>query len=562
MKKILALLLIVSMVFAVGCLTSDSSKNDDEVDNGGGTGGSLKAENYIPLVKNATWKWQSTDESGYSYTYTDVLTGTTTRDGKTYWVMNEDSSDNLFRLSNNIMYSYAEGEYLEKAHAQQFNLGSTEIPLYNFNKSVGQTWTIFSDTMSEEGYSATINWTGKYIGLKDVTVPSGTFKNCAVFESTMKTEYTSEWGKGSYDEISTTYFAQGIGPVKTIDKYTDYEDGKLSYDYTSTDEVIYYNIPGGPSGGDNTGGGGSGTYNVSGYITDSTGKPLQNVLVSITVSGEKLETYTDSDGEYLIIEVPNGTYTLTPSKSGYTFTPAYITVTVNGDDFSATTAIVGKTESGGGGGTTGGTYFPTTKDATWNWKSVIKNADGDLLYDDTYHVTMSISSPFDGKDFVLMDISNDWNDPFVRYETSENVVYFHYDDDSYIWFKAAANAADEGGTFPFYKFGVSAQASWDVFSYQYDENTLITCKGTYLGKEAVTVAAGTFSDCAKILLTFTKTEKHYSLITNSYITETTVLASQRWFAAGVGMIKKESTRTIDMVVSDITVDEVTGYTIP
>ncbi len=56
--------------------------------------------------------------------------------------------------------------------------------------------------------------------------------------------------------------------------------------------------------------------------------------VTITLSGnadEATETTAD-DGTYSFTEVGNGSYTITPSLEGYSFTPANTTVTIDGDD--------------------------------------------------------------------------------------------------------------------------------------------------------------------------------------------------------------------------------------
>lgn len=57
--------------------------------------------------------------------------------------------------------------------------------------------------------------------------------------------------------------------------------------------------------------------------------------VSIALSGTSIaNTTTDSTGNYSVVGLANGTYTLTPSQSGYTFTPASATVTLNGASVS------------------------------------------------------------------------------------------------------------------------------------------------------------------------------------------------------------------------------------
>ncbi|WP_299755008.1 SBBP repeat-containing protein [uncultured Chloroflexus sp.] len=69
------------------------------------------------------------------------------------------------------------------------------------------------------------------------------------------------------------------------------------------------------------------TYTISGRITTPTGAPVTNV----TVSNGTRSALTDANGNYTLTDVPAGSYTLTPSRDGYTFTPPTHTVTVNGN---------------------------------------------------------------------------------------------------------------------------------------------------------------------------------------------------------------------------------------
>src|SRR5215831_2405833 len=56
---------------------------------------------------------------------------------------------------------------------------------------------------------------------------------------------------------------------------------------------------------------------------------------TLTLSGAAAATATgDASGNYSFANLPNGTYTVTPSRSGYTFTPTSQTVTVNGANAS------------------------------------------------------------------------------------------------------------------------------------------------------------------------------------------------------------------------------------
>jgi hypothetical protein len=71
------------------------------------------------------------------------------------------------------------------------------------------------------------------------------------------------------------------------------------------------------------------TFTVSGTVSAG-GQGLAGVVVS---DGTRSAT-TGANGAYTIAGVPNGTYTLTPSRQGYTFVPATLQATVNGANLS------------------------------------------------------------------------------------------------------------------------------------------------------------------------------------------------------------------------------------
>ena len=77
--------------------------------------------------------------------------------------------------------------------------------------------------------------------------------------------------------------------------------------------------------------GAAGTYSISGTVTESGGGPLAGV--TMTLSGDASgTTTTDASGNYSFTGLPNGNYTVTPSMSGYSFTPASRDVTISGAD--------------------------------------------------------------------------------------------------------------------------------------------------------------------------------------------------------------------------------------
>lgn len=80
-------------------------------------------------------------------------------------------------------------------------------------------------------------------------------------------------------------------------------------------------------GGSGSGGSNSSvTFGISGAIAGATG-------VALRLTGAATgSTTTDANGNYAFGSLVNGNYTLTPSRAGYSFSPASIAVTVNDGD--------------------------------------------------------------------------------------------------------------------------------------------------------------------------------------------------------------------------------------
>ncbi len=100
------------------------------------------------------------------------------------------------------------------------------------------------------------------------------------------------------------------------------------------------------------------TYSISGTVTTSGGSALSGVTMIISGAATG-STTTDNNGNYSFTGLANGTYTVTPSPNGYTFSSTSITVTISngnisGQNFtgtsnaSATYSISGKVLTSGG----------------------------------------------------------------------------------------------------------------------------------------------------------------------------------------------------------------------
>ncbi len=86
------------------------------------------------------------------------------------------------------------------------------------------------------------------------------------------------------------------------------------------------------------GGGNTNTFAISGTISSS-GAGLQGVIVTLLSSGTTT-FITDASGKFSFPVITNGTYTITPARPGYTFSPSTLTAEVNGADVAQQDFIV------------------------------------------------------------------------------------------------------------------------------------------------------------------------------------------------------------------------------
>jgi predicted outer membrane repeat protein len=80
------------------------------------------------------------------------------------------------------------------------------------------------------------------------------------------------------------------------------------------------------------------TSTIAGHISDGSGAAIANASVTLASSGASpvvtSHATTDSSGSYAFQNVPEGTYTITPSLAGYNFNPTIRSVSVQGVDLS------------------------------------------------------------------------------------------------------------------------------------------------------------------------------------------------------------------------------------
>ena len=119
----------------------------------------------------------------------------------------------------------------------------------------------------------------------------------------------------------------------------------------------------------------SATYSISGTISPTAGASGATVTLS---GADSTSTTADTSGNFSFTGLVNGTYTVTPSKLGYGFTPSSQTVTINGGNitavnFTATAqnfSISGSLSTAGANATvalSGGATASTTADTSGNY---------------------------------------------------------------------------------------------------------------------------------------------------------------------------------------------------
>lgn len=191
--------------------------------------------------------------------------------------------------------------------------------------------------------------------------------------------------------------------------------------YTFTPTYLNVTISGADVSGKNfTGATSATTYGISGTITIG-GSPLENVVVTAGTSVAS----TDANGDYALVGLANATtYTVTPTLSGYTFTPSTRSVTVNGanvtgQDFTAaatgtTYTISGHIETDAAVDLAGVLVYAGTVTA-------VTDSGGDYtlsgLSNGTYVVTPSLTGYLFSPSYINVEVSgaNETGIDFVAY---------------------------------------------------------------------------------------------------------------------------------------------------
>jgi chitodextrinase len=189
------------------------------------------------------------------------------------------------------------------------------------------TLTLISDNCSGRATTLTeTNWTGQ--SSSDTTAPSTPTNLNATAATT--SQINLNWS-ASTDNVGIAgykIFRNGTLITTTLD--TVFSDTGLTSNTTYTYTVSAYDTSGNVSDKSSpdsatTNESSTPTYSISGTVS---GAVTSGVIITLSGAGSA-STTTGSGGSYNFTDLSNGTYTITPSKTGYTFSPTNRSITVN-----------------------------------------------------------------------------------------------------------------------------------------------------------------------------------------------------------------------------------------
>jgi hypothetical protein len=237
---------------------------------------------------------------------------------------------------------------------------------------VHQYLTPSGDTYWVQMQDTPTPFSGTSVSIND-TAPTSDRYNLAICEIIASTTQSQSWSiSGTISPASAGSGAQVI--LSGTSSNTVTADGSGNYTFSSLTNGSYTVTPsktgftfapanqpvtlsGSSATGINFTGTATATYSISGTITPASLGSGSTVTLTSNGEGGSTQTVTaDGSGNFSFTGVANGSYTLTPSKTGITFAPTSQTETVNGANITG----VSFTASGAGTFTISGTVSPSS----------------------------------------------------------------------------------------------------------------------------------------------------------------------------------------------------------
>ncbi len=277
---------------------------------------------------------------------------------------------------------------------------------------------------------------------------------------------------------------------------------------------------------------GGGTYSILGKVVDSSNVGLSSVTVTFmgTTAGS---CATDANGNYVIPGLANGSYVLTPSKTGYAFSPLNQAVTVNGADIIGLNFIGSITSPGTGESGSAAFCADQFKEGYQVTRTLrtVNAATPDQFYDTTLIDTTGGTVTFNGRTaiqiFGLSQLSTG-NYEYINYMSiGVGSSILHH----------GSSALNTQITFDPPRIFNFDLLPGQTFTQTYtgylngipgSSQTVVT---RYMGRETVTVPAGTFSTC------------HFEYVISSQ--NGSIYTQNAWWAIGNGLAVKQTDNIVD-----------------
>jgi Domain of unknown function (DUF4082)/Bacterial Ig domain len=354
-----------------------------------GTGGNGATVN----LTGASTATTTADASG-AYTFTGLANGsytvTPSKTGFTFTPVNQAATVNganatanfatsAFSISGTISGTGGNGATVNLTGASTATTTADASGAYTFTGLANGSYTV---TPSKAGFTFTPVNQAVTVSGANVTA------NFATAAFSISGTISGTGGSGATVNLTGASTATATANASGVYTFSGLANGtytvtpsKAGFTFTPTNQAVTV------SGANATANFATSAFSISGTISGTGGNGA-----TVNLTGASTATTTaDASGAYTCTGLANGSYTVTPSKAGFTFTPASLAVTVNGANATANFATSAFTISGtisgtGGNGATVNLTGASTATATANASGVYTFSG---LANGTYTVTPS-----------------------------------------------------------------------------------------------------------------------------------------------------------------------------
>ena len=200
-------------------------------------------------------------------------------------------------------------------------------------------------------------------------------------------------------------------------------------------------------------------------------------------------------------------------------------------------------------------YMPLQNGTIWTYSSIKTNPVTGITDSTSLIISIAGTTMIDFNTYKVM-IKQNGDSTLVRIQ--DNAIYVY--DTKYIATDKSPKAAGMiGSEYPYYRFGLSANTTYEVLSGRdsgKDWSKNWTVETTYHGLETVEVPKGIYENCAlfEVIITVSRTR--------SGINETTLHKKSTWFAHQIGPIKITEETKIDGILQETILNKLSEYLMP